>query len=194
MPEQARPDRSAMHAQSTQGPSARGPIACEFCARPWFGLVAYCPYCGRKPSFTMINQESDDLLQRSHREEAAPPADVPGEGPPRGVPLAADDPPMERANPVGSRRGKKSPRLLFTAAIVGASALLVLWSGAKLLAPSASVGQVPSTPQHPSAELSSSPSRTATPVPSTGTLVPSPSPRSLCSAASEQAGLCKPQG
>lgn len=22
---------------------------CAFCGRPWFGRVAYCPYCGRKP-------------------------------------------------------------------------------------------------------------------------------------------------
>lgn len=29
--------------------SARAASLCEFCGRPWFGVVAYCPYCGRSP-------------------------------------------------------------------------------------------------------------------------------------------------
>jgi hypothetical protein len=43
--------------------SARGESVCGFCGRRWFGLVAYCPYCGRKPSFPTINQEPDDRAQ-----------------------------------------------------------------------------------------------------------------------------------
>src|SRR3954469_15555382 len=29
---------------------------CQFCARPWFGSVAYCPYCGQKRSLAALDQ------------------------------------------------------------------------------------------------------------------------------------------
>ena len=35
---------------------ARRENRCGSCGRPWFGLVAYCPYCGREPGFTKISQ------------------------------------------------------------------------------------------------------------------------------------------
>lgn len=31
--------------------SAQSESLCGHCGRPWFGVVAYCPYCGRKPGF-----------------------------------------------------------------------------------------------------------------------------------------------
>ena len=42
---------------------ARSEKRCGSCGRPWFGLVAYCPYCGREPGFTKISQEPRDRPQ-----------------------------------------------------------------------------------------------------------------------------------
>ena len=40
---------------------------CGFCGRRWFGLVVYCPYCGRESGFTTAHQEPD---LPSHSDEA----------------------------------------------------------------------------------------------------------------------------
>lgn len=238
VPEQALSGRSAMHVQLNKfTQSARGVTVCEFCARPWFGLVTYCPYCGRKPSVTTINQEPDDLLQSDaalasgqetmempadevHGEEAESPGAAPRGTPPRAVPISAEIPPVERIRPTASPLDKKASTLLFRTAVAGVSAMLVLWIGAKLLAPKTNEGAsprppvstsgIPSSSRGPSTratQVPSTPPRTGTavppqsnaaPVPSTpprtGTAVPPRSDRrSLCSAASETAGLCKSQ-
>jgi hypothetical protein len=157
---------------------------CGFCGRPWFGLVAYCPYCGREPSFAKINQEPDDRPQSDERDESESESDEP----------------------------RKKPRgpLLVKTAIAGLSALLLLWIVVKAPAPKTDEGASPhaiatsrmgagpstSAAQVPSAQV---PSVKAPPVqapsvpPRTDTTVAPPSNNSLCSVASETAGLCKSQ-
>ena len=97
-------------AQSVQSVSQ-----CGFCGRPWFGLVAYCPYCGREPSFAKINQEPDDRPQSDERDESE-----------------SDEP-------------RKKPRgpLLVKTAIAGLSALLLLWIVVKAPAPKTDEGASP---------------------------------------------------
>src|SRR4051794_5560576 len=36
-----------------------GESLCEFCSRPWFGQVAYCPYCGRQASKAAKQKSSE---------------------------------------------------------------------------------------------------------------------------------------
>ena len=102
--------------------SARGESQCEFCGRPWFGLVAYCPYCGRKPSFTTINQEPDDRPQSDeasavdqnlrmpagelHRQEAKPPRKEPRGTPLQGAPISATIAGSNATEPTPSQSNK----------------------------------------------------------------------------------------
>jgi hypothetical protein len=30
---------------------------CAYCRRPWFGLVAFCPFCGREPRFRAVDRQ-----------------------------------------------------------------------------------------------------------------------------------------
>jgi hypothetical protein len=182
---------------------------CGFCGQPWFGLVAYCPYCGREPGFAKINQEPDDHPQSDESNES-------------------DEP-----------RKKSRVPLLVKTAIAGVSVLLLLWIVLKAPAPktdeaasphatTSSMGAgPPTTPtsaaQGPSVQVPSAqkaPSEQAQPVQSQPvqaqpvqaqpvqaqpvqaptapsgpgtTAAPRPPNRSLCSVANETAGLCKSQ-
>jgi hypothetical protein len=162
---------------------------CAFCGRPWFGFVAYCPYCGREHSFTKIDQEPDES--------------------PR-----SDEPRTEPRGPLGEEPRKKPRKPLpVKAAIAAVSALLLLWIVVKAPAPKADEGASPhaisassipspgagppaSAAQVPSVQVPAvqAPSVQARSIPQrTEASVPPPSNRSLCSVASETAGLCKSQ-
>jgi hypothetical protein len=210
-PEQALSNLDAMVVQS-----ARGESQCIFCHRPWFGLVAYCPYCGRRISFRTISQGPD---YRPPREVASEREDLrrqAGE-----LPVEPDRParPLSKTTPALT--------LLLKTVVVGVSALLMLWIGIELLAsrtnetssaqkpilnsdiafsprwgPStssssaqaSSVAQVPSGPPPANAAAPENPSAQVPPdQPRTNTAVPPNPSRSLCSAADEKAGLCKSQ-
>jgi len=171
------PGVNAMNLQMTESAQpARGVSLCEFCRRPWFGLVAYCPYCGRKPScFTAISQEPDDCPQI---EEA----------------LASGQ------RPTPSQLNKPALTLLFKTVVAGVSALLLFWMVVKLPAPRTNEAASPQLPISTSniASPMRGPSTSAAQVPSiplrTDTAVPPQSNRrSLCSVANEAAGLCKSQ-
>lgn len=183
VPEQALPGLDAMNVQTNKlAQSARGESVCGFCRRPWFGLVAYCPYCGRKPSFTTINQEPDD---RPQSDEA--------------VPISGKKSPVERDRPTPSQLNKTALALLFKTVVAGVSALLLFWMVVKLPAPKTNEGASPQLPISTSGIASPrlGPSTSAAQVPSiprrTDTKVPPQSNRSLCSVANEAAGLCKSQ-
>ncbi|NPC55888.1 hypothetical protein [Caenimonas soli] len=155
--------------------SARGENLCGYCLQPWFGLVAYCPYCGRKPSFATISQEPDDLPQR---DEVVASAQRTLEMPSGELPWA----------------------LLFKSVIAGVAALLLLWIVPKLLAPRTSE-EASAHPPVSTAGIAPPPTRSAVmgaaQAPSmplrSESAVPPRSSRPPCSVAHEKAGLCKSQ-
>lgn len=108
---------------------ARGESLCGYCRRPWFGLVAYCPYCGRKPSFTAVSQEPEDHPQ-------------------------SDEASFERPTP--SQLHKKASTNLFETVAAAVGALLLFWMVAKFPAPKINEAASPS-PQLPiSTDIASS--------------------------------------
>jgi hypothetical protein len=174
-------------------------VLCEFCRRPWFGLVAYCPYCGRMSScFTTMNQQPDGHFQS----DVALANGQASLGMPAGQlqRQASTDLPVEANRPAPSQFNKiKSalPLLLKTAA-AGITVLLLFWMVVKLPAPKTNERATPQLPistsgiaspnQRPptsAAQQPSIPLRTDTPVP--------PNRTTLCSLAHETAGLCKSQ-
>ena len=216
--------------------SARGEILCEFCGRQWFGLVAYCPYCGRKPGFTVITQPADDRLQSdkspANGQVAMPAGELqsqkemstlkePGGTPPQAAPMPGENIRFERNRPPPPRSNDRASAFLFKTAVAGVSVLFVFWLGFKLLAPRTIGGASPQPPVSTSgiasprrdeptsaAQVPPMAPRTDAPVPARSNAAQAPSiapptdapvrppsaTRSLCSAASEAAGLCKPQG
>lgn len=156
--------------------SLRGESFCGACGRPWFGSVAYCPYCGRKAGVTTINQV------------------------PRDQPRAAVEPRM----PTPSKPRTTVSAFPFKAAVAGLAALLVLWMVVKLLVPMINKGAFPpALPRLPISvseiasrlreHLPTLPAPGPADKPRTGTADPPASSRSLCSVANEKAGLCKSQ-
>jgi hypothetical protein len=142
--------------------SARGENRCGSCDRPWFGLVAYCPYCGREPSFATSKQKPDERFQSDEPEKE-----------PRGT-------------------------LLFKAAVVGVGALLLLWMAETPPGPKTNEGASAHTIStsgiaSPAVGRPTSGAQLTSIQPRTEIPVPPPSNRSLCSVASETAGLCKSQ-
>lgn len=160
-----------MNAQMNQLPqSARGEILCRSCGRQWFGSVAYCPYCGRKPSFT--TQQPDDRPQSDkavageqetfgmqagelHRQVPEPPResisrhmDAESVAPLQSVLTSRETLPVNRDRP--------APSLLFWTVVAGVSVLLV-WMVVTLFAPDAY--------ERGSPQLSISTSRIASPTP-----------------------------
>jgi hypothetical protein len=193
-------------------------VVCEFCARPWFGLVAYCPYCGRKPScFTTMKQEPDDRLRIDEALpsgqailgmpvgelpylEVKPPRQEPRETPLQSVPLSGETLPVKWDRPAPSQLNRTASTLLFKTVVAGVSALLVFWLLVKLPAPKPNEGTSAQLPISTSgiASPGPGPSTSAAQVPSiplpTDNAVPARSnKRSLCSVAHETAGLCKSQ-
>jgi hypothetical protein len=130
--------------------------ACGYCRRPWFGLVAYCPYCGRKPSFEALSQEPDDRPQSDE-------------------PLASE-----------RRTWRIAPTLVVKTVVAGVSALLLFWMVVRLPGPNTNDSASIQLPTSNAAQVPSVPLRTESAV-----SPPSPKTRSLCSAASEAAGLCR---
>lgn len=141
---------------------ARGESLCESCRRPWFGSVAYCPYCGRKPSFTAISQQPAEQM-------LAMPA----------------QPAVEWDSPAPSQPDRTASTFLFKTVVAGVSALLLLWVAIELPATRANQKASPQLAVSTSGIAAPVPPRTETVAP------PQPSRSPLCSAASEAAGLCK---
>jgi hypothetical protein len=209
VPEQALAGRDASKVQANElARPARVGSACGFCGRPLFGAVAYCPYCGRKPSFTAIG---DEVLESGtatrgmpagglHRPEARPPRKEPRATPVQGVPILGSLP-GERDSATPSQLNKTTVTLLFKIAAIGVSALLLFWMAVKLPGLMTHEGASPRLPISSSGVVSpmGSPSTSAAqktpPVPQGTDIAPPPQAnrRSLCSAAHEAAGLCKSQ-
>lgn len=159
----------------TQSPDADN--LCEYCRRPWFGLVAFCPYCGREPRFGAVNRQ------------------------PHGLPGSEVAIALRQENP-GLPTGRTASPILFKTVIAGVVAgviaLVLVWVVAKLLAsrtseeaspyPLAPASAIDSSPRIPltSAADASSVLRTERPV------APRSS-RSPCSVAHQTAGLCTSQ-
>jgi hypothetical protein len=139
--------------------SAQGESLCGSCSQPWFGSVAYCPYCG-KPSFASTNRQPD----APHGEKAAASGQgnlgIPaGELPPRedepshkesrrkplpGLPIFGRNSSAGRDRAVPSQMSRRAMALLFTvAAGVGA---LFFWMLVKLPAPRTEAGAPPQPP------------------------------------------------
>jgi len=193
----------------------RGESRCEYCGRPWFGLVAYCPYCGRKAGFTTVSEvshprlENDEALtseqaaswvlpreQRVHNAESlrkqsrtAPVEDMPG---------LVENLPGQRNVAARSRFNKPGFTLLLSIVVAGA---LLVWLLVGLFASDederasppvqrAITGRIESPPQTPVTNVAK-----PSPVPpSTDTSAPpEPSKSPLCSVMHERAGLCKSQ-
>ena len=168
---------------------------CGFCRRPWFGLVAYCPYCGRKPSFMTINRELDDR---------PPGVEILASGQgtlgmPAGEPIPSKNLPAERDRSSPAQLNKTALTLLFKTVVAGVSALLLVWMVVKPLAPRTNEVAPPQLPISTSriAPPRLGPSTSAAQAPSiplrADTAAPPRSNRSLCSVANEAAGLCKSQ-
>lgn len=194
--------------------SAGGQSLCESCGRLWFGSVAYCPYCGRKPNFRTIRQEPGDRPQSDeasaggrgtsmpagelHRQEAKPPRQAPHGTPLQGTPISGKDLRVDRHRAAPSQSKKKPSPLLFKALAAAVSALLLFWMVVKPLTPNSNEGASTRLPISASGIVSrwmpstSAEQTSSTPL-RTDTAGPPRSNRSLCSVANEKAGLCKSQ-
>jgi hypothetical protein len=194
LPKQEAPGADAMNVQmNMSAPSERDERLCGYCRRPWFGWVAYCPYCGREASFATINQEPDD---RPQGDEAVASRQgtlgtTTGE-----LPVFDKNISVERDRPVPSQLSKTASALLFKILVAGVTALLLLWMMGKLLAPKPNEGASPHPPIATSgiAPPTRGPLTSATQVPSiprrTESAVPPRSSKPPCSVAHEAAGLC----
>jgi hypothetical protein len=194
--------------------SAGGQSLCESCGRLWFGSVAYCPYCGRKPKFRTIRQEPDDSCQSDAastggpgtsmpagelpRQDAKPPRHEPHGTPLQVTPISGKDLRVDRDRATPAQLKKKTSPLLFKALAAGVSALLLFWMVAKPLTPNSNERASTRLPISASGIVSRwMPSTSAAQEPSiplrTDIASPPRSNRSLCSVANEKAGLCKSQ-
>jgi hypothetical protein len=188
--------------------SAAGENRCGSCGRPLFGLVAHCPYCGREPRFTPINQASDDRPQVDELDKEPrlePRFRSINEAPDDRLQVdELDKEPMRepRFTPTDQAPGDRPPdtaprgTLLFKTAVIGVGALLLLlWMGEQLRKEGASAQTTMSTSDIASTGAGRSTSAAPLPLipPRTEAAVPPPSNNSLCSVASEAAGLCKSQ-
>ena len=175
--------------------SAQGVSSCGFCSQPWFGSVAYCPYCG-KPGLASAKRPGD-----ARRDAKAAAGDKGNFGTPTGTLPWRDDEPSHRESrrkplaglpafdkelPAGQDSAASPPinrtvlALLFiAAAAVGA---LLLWMVFKLAAPKPDTGAPPQPPISASETPppAPGPSTDAAPVPSTpaptGAALPPPTP------------------
>jgi len=179
---------------------ARVESRCEFCRRPWFGSVAYCPYCGRKPGFLTIIPEPDDRLPIDEPSSAGPAMLLTPAGkqhgqkaesadketrktPLEGVPVLGALRPGEQKGPAQKgpappQSDRKASTLLFKTAIAGVGALLLFW----ILVKSPST----TTSEKSSPELPVSTSGTVSPrqsPPTSAAAVPSIPPRTDTAAA-----------
>ena len=172
--------------------SARAESKCEFCGRPWFGLVAYCPYCGRKASSKTINQGPGDRIQSDATLDATLASKQVTSGMPAGE--------LHHPEPKSPPKEPRGTPLRFKILAAGVSVLLLLWLALKPPAPKATEGASPQLPISASgiasprpgasmgaAQAPSIPPRTDAAVP------PKPIGRLLCSEANEAQGLCKSQ-
>jgi hypothetical protein len=157
-------------------------------------------------------------VRQSHVRDRSPLRQMDPESvaPLQGVPISGETPPGKRDRPTPSQLNKTASTLLFTTVVAGVCGLLLLWMLVKLLAPKTNEGASPQLPVSSSGIASPrpGPSTSAAQVPSipprTDTAVPAADPavrqqergaaqaapqsnRSLCSVASEAAGLCKSQ-
>ena len=186
-----------MNAQTNElARSAQGESSCGFCSQPWFGSVAYCPYCG-KPSFASINRQPDDRPQGEKAvatgqgnlgmpagefdwREDEPAHKESRRKPLPGLPMFGKNLPTGRDGAAPSPMNRTALVLLFIAA-AGVGALL-FWMLVKLPAPRTDAGASPQAPISTSDMESPrpKPSASAAQVPSiparTGTAVPPLSP------------------
>lgn len=202
--------------------SGRSHANCAFCGQPWFGDVAYCPYCGRPSAAAPVGAAA-----------SAPPATpAPAPRPQRGsaalAPAAARRA-LARADPPGSH-SKPAWKLLVTAAtallFVGIVMELAPTAGDKAQPQATAGAPLPGTAgdsPSPGSDRVAAPGATPAlalvprgrgvseniahapgtlPVPPRAGLArggrprasaPPAAHRSLCSAASEAAGLCNPR-
>ena len=172
----------------------RAKANCGFCGQAWFGDVAYCPYCGR-PS-------------------AGASADTGAQPPPEGTVV----PGLEQ-EPGGSAASARTPqeRAEWNIVLALAAALALVAIGVREIvitprdgagprpapAPVTAAMKAPPAPDR-GAFASTAQARPVEPVAPRADVEPSPRPqapqpappaprRSLCSAASEAAGLCNPR-
>ena len=171
--------------------TARTEIRCVHCAEQWFGAVTYCPYCGLSARLASDPQEGDDRL---------PLDDAPLQsGPMLGIERL--DEPEEPVQPGLSASSVWGPSGLvwLLSALLVISAALFLWLGrgnqpAPTLAEKAPT-QLPQTAEA-AARISGAPASGLAPavaLPPSRTAAQPPPNRSLCSVASEAAGLCTVQ-
>jgi hypothetical protein len=182
-----------MNVQMNESPQpARGEILCTSCGRQWFGSVAYCPYCGRKPSFT--TQQPDDRPQgdkalAGEQETVGMPAGelhwpIP-ESPRKSISRHMDAEsiaPLQSVlisgEPLAVNRDRPNPSLLFGTVMAAICVLLVFWMVVTLFAPdtnerrspqqSISTSGIASSTPGPStsaAQVQAIPARTGTAIP-----------------------------
>lgn len=155
----------------TQSPDADN--LCAYCRRPWFGLVAFCPFCGRKPRFRAVDRQPYGL---SGRDVTTAPRQ---EGP--------DLPAARTVSP-----------LVFRTVIAGLVALGLLWMVVWILATGTNREASPHPPGPTAAIASPRPiALTSAAEASSGQRTERPVlPRSRwspCSVAHQRAGLCTSQ-
>jgi hypothetical protein len=194
--------------------AAQGERLCGSCGQPWFGSVAYCPYCG-KPSFAPANRQPDARPQDEkavargqgdlgispgefHLQEDEP---SPTESRRKLIP---DLPIFDKDLPAGQDKAPPSPinrsvlAILFTvAAVVGA---LLFWMLVKLPAPRTEAEAPSQLPISGTASPTPGPSTGAAPVrpvpARTETAAPPPAPPARTETAvpspSTRGALCSP--
>jgi len=184
--------------------------ACGACGRPWFGMVAFCPYCGR---------ETSQITEEPATAQPAPSAPITYAVPEPATaqapqPLPQDDRQQAAAAaaaPGAAPRRKPFMTPLVKGVLAGVVAVVVVWTGILLMPigagkqpsaklappPAAAPAPVPAAPR----EVARAPTRPLQPVPqpeavtaATPINAPAPHPnRSLCSEKDEAANLCKLQ-
>ena len=114
--------------------------SCGYCRRPWFGVVDYCPYCGRKPAFVI-----------------AMPAGR--------LPVISETIEFEQDSTATPQLGKTASPLLFKALSAGVIALMLLWMVVKLFASGTGEEASPTPPAPALAIAPAAVLRTENPVP-----------------------------
>lgn len=142
---------------------ARVESLCGHCQRPWFGVVAYCPYCGSP-------QGGEAVASRRGALGIAPMA-------------------VERDTPTPGLN-KSASTLLVQAVIAGVTALLLVWMVVRLVSPPTDAGAPPRLPM--AGSLTSATPMPVVPA-IAERAAPPRSATSPCSAGHEAAGLCKSQ-
>jgi hypothetical protein len=194
-------------AMDTPVGSRRAKAKCSFCGQVWFGDVAYCPYCGH-PSASAPAGAPSGVPPRewAHAVEERPADAAPAPAPATATATATDELATPPADLPGMRWKAWRKPIVTAAAALAFVAIAIALKELAVTTPDRAASPRPEPARAPAiaavtapvapnrgASASTAPAPRAKPVVPRVDVAPPAAHRSLCSAANEAAGLCKPQ-